>query len=457
MSEANAELVTMMQAMMARLASIEARLDAVAPAQPEASLVRAVDGAVAQAASAGLDVDARAQAAVGMLEVLTRPDMVAIVDLVGRNTEVFTALLNTLAQSPGTLELLTQTIASFLSQRDEYGRTLEEQFTELVGLAKRLTNPVILGHAKTALDLFEESPDLYGVAVDYLQQLVKQIIDLEGDVPTRIECGVKLLEAATRPSVTAVAAEGLAIIHESPETVRNLVKLGGTAVQKLEASDLDLETLTTEGIEILELAAKAENLAMARRALVMVEKNPETIGTFMDIAEGMLGRIAASELDLAELSGSAWDLLELAATPDNITLARDGLALVAKLNGSTDVMMSVADELVGKINEPGFGFEERARMGIALLEQLSEPGTLAAVKQLTESGMMDPAVMQLLVRVGKALQASTSGTIKPRGMFGAFGALQSKRVQLAMGFGLDFAEQLGDALEAPLALEDKSN
>ncbi len=183
----NAELVAMMQAMMARLDSIEARLDNYAPTTTaDARLVRAVDGAVARAAANGLDVDARAQAAVGMLEVLTRPDMVGIVELIGCNADVFTALLRTLAQSPGTLDLITQTVASFLAQRDEHGRTLEQQLTELMSLAKRLTNPVIIGHIKAALDVFEESPDLYALGVDYLQQMVKQIVDLEGDIPTRI-------------------------------------------------------------------------------------------------------------------------------------------------------------------------------------------------------------------------------------------------------------------------------
>jgi hypothetical protein len=394
----NAELVAMMQAMMARLDSIEARLDNHAPTTTaDARLVRAVDGAVARAAANGLDVDARAQAAVGMLEVLTRPDMVGIVELIGCNADVFTALLRTLAQSPGTLDLITQTVASFLAQRDEHGRTLEQQLTELMGLAKRLTNPVIIGHIKAALDVFEESPDLYALGVDYLQQMVKQIVDLEGDIPTRIEHGVKLLEAATRPELVAMANDALALASRHPETARQL----------------------------------------------------------MGVANGMLDRVAASDLDLEQLAGQAWDLLELAATPENISLARDGLALVAKLNGTTPVLMGLADELVTKVNDPGFGFEERARTGLALLEKLSEPDTLAAVQQLTDSGVMDPAVMQLMARVGKALRTSTAGEIRPVGMFGALGALRSQRLQLAMGFGLDFAEQLGEALEQPLAITDQ--
>ncbi len=194
---------------------------------------------------------------------------------------------------------------------------------------------------------------------------------------------------------------------------------------------------------------------MANDALALASRHPETARQLMGVANGMLDRVAASDLDLEQLAGQAWDLLELAATPENISLARDGLALVAKLNGTTPVLMGLADELVTKVNDPGFGFEERARTGLALLEKLSEPDTLAAVQQLTDSGVMDPAVMQLMARVGKALRTSTAGEIRPVGMFGALGALRSQRLQLAMGLGLDFAEQRGEALEQPLAITDQ--
>ncbi len=36
-------------------------------------------------------------------------------------------------------------------------------------------------------------------------------------------------------------------------------------------------------------------------------------------------------------------------------------------------------------------------------------------------------------------------------MFGALGALQSARTQKVLGFALDFSEQLGEALDNPIA------
>ena len=357
----NADLVAMMQAMMARLDSIEARLEA------------------------------QSRESQGALQLASRPEVARVVNLVADNSETIGVVLHLLAQSPGTLELVTQSIAGFLAQRDEHGRTLEEQLTTLLRLAQRLTQPAVIAQLDNALDMFEQSPDLMGMGVDYIQGLLRQVMEIEGDLPSRFEAGVQLLELATRPEFPGLAREGLALANRNPETLRKLMGVAGEALDRLEDSELDLVTLTRDGFE----------------------------------------------------------LLELAANPENILLARRGLQLVAKLDGTAGVMIDLADELLVEVQEPGFHFEDRARTGIALLTQISAPDTLAAVQELMQSGMMDPAVLQLLSQVGSALQKSASTPIQPKGMFGALGALQSAKTQRVLGFALDFSEQLGEALEAP--------
>jgi uncharacterized protein YjgD (DUF1641 family) len=378
----NADLVAMMQAMMARLDAIEAKLEA------------------------------QSREAQGALQLANRPEVARVVDLVADNSDTIAVLLQLLAQSPGTLELVTHTVANFLAQRDEHGRTIEEQLTTLMALAKRLTQPAVLEQVQQAMDLFEQSPDLMSLGVDYVQGLLQQVVELEGDLPSRFEAGVELLELATRPELTDMAREGL------------------------------------------KLATKPEFAALAREGMALADGRTDTLRTLMVVAGEALDRIEASELDLAELTRDGFELLELAANPENIVLARRGLQLVAKLDGTAVTMLELSDELVTDIQTPEFHFEDRARTGIALLTKLSAPDTLASIQELLDSGMMDPAVLQLLTRVGGALQKSAAKPIQPKGMFGALGALQSARTQKVLGFALDFSEQLGEAFEAPKAITD---
>ncbi|MFH1464599.1 MAG: DUF1641 domain-containing protein [Pseudomonadota bacterium] len=392
----NAELVAMMKAMMGRLDRIEARLDALqAPAPPETGLVRAVDGALARAAADGLDVDARAQALVGMMEVLTRPEMAGMLQIVGQHAHVFTALLNLLARSPETLELVTLTLTGFMAQQDEHGRSIEDQINALMSIAKRATQPAVLEQLNRGLDLFEQTPDLYVMVVDTLQGMIKQVIDLEGDIPSRLEAGLKLMELATRPAVTDLALDGLGLLQRNPATLRRMVRIANIAMDRLEGSTLDLEGLTAEG----------------------------------------------------------FGLLELCATPENIVLARRALALVAKLDGTALQALDLAEKLVTDLQQPGFAFEERARVGLALMEKLSEPAMLKAIQGLTESGVMDPAVLALVGKLGGALQKTATGEIQRRSMFAAMGAMLDPNTQRALGFGLAFASELGQALDEPLLIE----
>jgi hypothetical protein len=371
----NADLVAMMQAMMDRLDTIEARLDAQAKSSETA------------------------------LELANRPEVAQVVNLVADNAETIGVILHLVAQSPGTLELVSQSLTGFLGQRDEHGRTLEERLGAVLVLAKRLTEPMVLQQVNQALDLFEESPDLMSLGVDYIQNILQQILELDGDVPARFEAGVKLLELASRPQFIALAHEGLA------------------------------------------LASDPEVTAMAREGMALAKGRTATMRKLIGVADAALERVERTELDLAALTAEGFELLELAANPENIALARRGLQLVAKLDGTADVMLDLADSMVTDIQDPAFQFEDRARTGIALLTKLSEPGTLAALQELLDSGVMDPAVMQLLSRVGEALQKSAAKPIQPKGMFGALGALQSARTQKVLGFALDFSEQLGEALE----------
>jgi hypothetical protein len=355
----NADLVAMMQAMMDRLDTIEARLDAQAKSSETA------------------------------LELANRPEVAQVVNLVADNAETIGVILHLVAQSPGTLELVSQSLTGFLGQRDEHGRTLEERLGAVLVLAKRLTEPMVLQQVNQALDLFEESPDLMSLGVDYIQNILQQILELDGDVPARFEAGVKLLELASRPQFIALAHEGLA------------------------------------------LASDPEVTAMAREGMALAKGRTATMRKLIGVADAALERVERTELDLAALTAEGFELLEL----------------VAKLDGTADVMLDLADSMVTDIQDPAFQFEDRARTGIALLTKLSEPGTLAALQELLDSGVMDPAVMQLLSRVGEALQKSAAKPIQPKGMFGALGALQSARTQKVLGFALDFSEQLGEALE----------
>ncbi len=371
----NADLVAMMQAMMARLDAIEARLE-----------VQSKESETA-------------------LQLANRPEVGRIVNLVADNADTIGVLLHLLAQSPGTLELVTQSLAGFLAQKDEHGRTLEQQLTALLMLAKRMSQPMVLEQAHKALDIFEESPDLMSLGVDYVQGLLQQVVDLEGDIPSRFEAGLELLELATRPELTDIARDGLQLVTD-PQFAE-----------------------------------------LAREGMALAEGRTETLRKLVAVAGEALDRVEQSELDLSMLTRDGFELLELAANPENIALARRGLGLVSKLDGTADVMLDMADATITDIQAPEFHFEDRARTGIALLTQLSAPDTLAAVKDLLDSGMMDPAVLQLLSRVGVALQKSAGKPIQPKGMFGALGALQSARTQKVLGFALDFSEQLGEALE----------
>lgn len=63
------------------------------------------------------------------------------------------------------------------------------------------------------------------------------------------------------------------------------------------------------------------------------------------------------------------------------------------------------------------------------------------------------AVLALVGRLGGALQKTATGEIQRRGMFAAMSAMMDPNTQRALGFGLAFASQLGQALDESLPIE----
>jgi hypothetical protein len=89
-----------------------------------------------------------------------------------------------------------------------------------------------------------------------------------------------------------------------------------------------------------------------------------------------------------------------------------------------------------------------------VLERMTRPATLASLKQLIESGMLEPRALQALGRIASALIAVSDDEPARVGAFGALRAFRDADVQRALGFLLRVAKSFGGAL-ADEAASDK--
>lgn len=341
-----------------------------------------------------------------------RPEVTALVQVVADNPEVYRSLVTLIAQAPMAMEFMGEFVTTVLTQVDDDGMNMEMRLQECLTLFKRVTKPEVLAQLHMGLDLMEQLPEHYGTGVEILQSLVDHVLSMDPQVTLRIEEAVHILELVTRPEVMGTARKGMALIEAHPAAMDTLIETGSVALAKIEEAQLE----------------------------------PAVVEKYLGLALAAVDRIEASTLDLETLMGDGIDLLEKAATADNLAFAAKGLDLLARMNGTKDVLLSVADKAMARIGTDDFDLETRASAGLELVVELSRPDTLASIKQVTDSGLLEPQVMNMLVAVGEAMATSCQTAPKPAGMFGALGALSDANTKLALGFALVFASQLGGKL-----------
>lgn len=130
-----------------------------------------------------------------------------------------------------------------------------------------------------------------------------------------------------------------------------------------------------------------------------------------------------------------------------VALAQQAPAAAAMLGDTFDEVMRKAidsgvDVERGLLN----GAEAALRFGAIM-----DAGKVAELEALLQSGVLDPAALQTIGDLGRALVDTASSPPKAVGPMGLLKALGDPDVQRALGFLVNFAERFGRRLHGPAA------
>ena len=168
----------------------------------------------------------------------------------------------------------------------------------------------------------------------------------------------------------------------------------------------------------------------------------------------------------AQLNGSPPDLQERLRDPhtamalDHILDRLEALAriadaatlLSAQLPGGLAMFVDSADEIAGRLTANGVDIEKGLAHGAEAAVRFGTimgPDQVASLEAVLGSGILDPAAVGLVGRLGMALAETAAAEPEPVGTFAALRALRDPDVQRALGFLLAFAKTFGRVIEPP--------
>ncbi len=220
--------------------------------------------------------------------------------------------------------------------------------------------------------------------------------------------------------------------------------------------------------ELIELAIRSLDridgrLAALEASVARIEAVARpAVATLVDTADELVTRLAVRGIDVDARARSMLALVEQLSAPAVLAplsrlIARieqlDAVVATAdKIPGLVAMVVDTLDSIVSRLRESDIDVDATVRSLLRVAERLTRRETLRVVEAVLDTGVLDPAALTTIRRIGQAV--AKTGSVEPGriGLFGLLRALRDPEVQRATGFLVDLARNFGAEL-GPLALD----
>lgn len=186
---------------------------------------------------------------------------------------------------------------------------------------------------------------------------------------------------------------------------------------------------------LIKMSEKIDRMERQLQALEpVITQSPGMIGMIADTSDQLYTNAARQGIDLELRLKNGLSVLEKLTQPNTIAAVNQLIGAAPQAPGMLAMAMDSIDDLFAMAKRDGFDIEDLGR------------NSINALKTLIDSGMLDPKPLAILGQVAASLQESTPQRIGPMGLMKA---LSDPEVQLALGFFVSVAKQLGKHLNTP--------
>ncbi|MCA9836862.1 MAG: DUF1641 domain-containing protein [Trueperaceae bacterium] len=249
--------------------------------------------------------------------------------------------------------------------------------------------------------------------------------------------------------------------QEAPAFTATVADTVDSMVQRLHGQGIDINERLENSLVLLEKLTTSEtssvlNQVLSRmdkleQALALLDSLPNTLAAMGDTADDLVGRMQRSGINVNERAQGALGLLEKLTEPKTLAALNqmvtklDSLGPLIELAEQVPSLAAIAmdsvDGLMEKVRQSGFDMNGTANALMHLAANLG-PEQIKAL-----SSLIKPEVLEQLLAMTTALEATEQQPIKQVGPMNMLGEMRDPDVQRALGFFLAFAKQFGQELK----------
>ena len=218
------------------------------------------------------------------------------------------------------------------------------------------------------------------------------------------------------------------------------------AYQQAAAHNIDLEARAKTGLHLLSRLTEPQMVTQLEQLMDMAEQAPGLAAMMGDMADEAMRNVANAGVDIEERARIGLQLLNRLTEPQMVQQLNQALDMAEQAPGLMAMLGDMADEAMRNMANAGVDVEVLMRKGASAAQQLGALTSAPEYDALMNSGLLDARALGLLANLGQAISNSQSQPVRPLGPLGLFSAMRDPDVQKALGFLMNFAKELGKTL-----------
>ena len=473
---------------MSRLDRIEARLDRLVGvldhALPAVAMAAdAADELARDAAGRGVDLDARGQAALQLVETVTEPATLERVGALVAQLEKLEPVIALAAGFDDTVAMAADGFDAWANDQVAGGVDLDARGAVASRLLMRVTEPATARSLERLLDalptlepvvqLASSFEDTVAMSADVFDAWANDQVAAGIDLDARVRTALTLAEVATRPENAEAAVEVLQQLPKLRTTVTLAAGLDDTIAMAADMFDawandqvahgVDMDARARTALELLEVVTRPEQAASAKQALellprlqstlVLAATFDDTVAMAADTFDAWAAEQASRGIDIGARVTTAVRFLETVTEPKNAAVAERMVQqlphleplvhLATTFEPTTAMLFDMFDEHVRTWIDRGIDAEERFLQVASLVERLTDPVFHTHLETLIDAAPNLMAATRTGEMFGLAVDRVSADQAAPMGAWALFRALGDPEVQRAAGFAVAVARQVG--------------
>ena len=299
---------------------------------------------------------------------------------------------------------------------------------------------------ESTLEKLHEAPGMVAMVTDIVDDTVRQASDRGVNLDERLRAALEIAEKLTEPKMVERLEGLLEMAKEGPGMVAMVTDIVDDTARQAAERGVNLDERLRAALEIAEKLTEPKMVERLDGLLEMAKEGPGMVAMMTDIVDDTARQASEHGVNLDERLRLGLSILERLTQPKMVEKLDHLLGMLEQGDGLVAMAVDSFDDVMRIANEKGIDPQEFFQQAMAVTSKMAQLLSRPETKELLESGVFDVSTLKVMSAAANALTEANAEPPKKVGLFGLMRVMKDSSMQKAMGFLTTFAKKFGSRL-----------